>query len=238
MVANAASALGMEVWGTDPFLSVDAAWSLSRSVKKAPDVDYLLRHCDYLSLHVPLNDSTRNMLDEWAFCAMKPGMRIVNLSRGGLVDNAALLRAIEAGVVASYVTDFPEAELLGVKNVLAIPHLGASTAESEENCAVMAAGQVADYLRDGYIRNSVNLPEFQAPRAGLVRVAIVHRNTPNMLGQITAILAAQGINIEHLFNRSKKDYAYTVVDTDAAPAPGSLAQLRAIAGVARVRVID
>lgn len=236
-VANAAVDLGMEVLGYDPFLSVESAWGLARRVKKAASYEEIYRSCDYITIHVPLNPDTKGMINADAIAQMKDGVRIINLARGGLVNHADLLPALESGHVARYVTDFPDGEIIGVPNIVALPHLGASTPESEENCAAMAAEQVADYLREGTIRNSVNLPNFDAERAGLCRIAIINRNTPNMLGQITSRLAAENINIEHMFNRAKKDYAYTVVDTDTAPSEASLAALRAIDGVLRVRVI-
>ncbi|MBR6748827.1 MAG: 3-phosphoglycerate dehydrogenase [Clostridia bacterium] len=237
MVANAAHALGMEVYGIDPFLSVDAAWHLSRHIKHAPNNEYIFQNCDYLSIHVPLNDSTRGMLNAEVFAAMKPGMRIINLSRGGLANNDDLKAAIAAGQVARYVTDFPEADLLNVDNIVTIPHLGASTEESEENCAVMAARQIAEYMTDGTIHNSVNLPDFAAERGENFRIAIINKNIPNIIVQITSALASEGINIEHMFNRAKKDYAYTVIDTDTAPTEHCIKTLEKIMGVIRVRVI-
>ncbi|MEA4822926.1 MAG: phosphoglycerate dehydrogenase [Clostridiaceae bacterium] len=238
LVANAAVDLGMEVLGYDPYLSVDSAWGLARRVKKAASYEEIYKNCDYLSIHVPLNPETKGMINAAAIAQMKDGVRIINLARGGLVANADLLPALASGKVARYVTDFPDAEVIGVPNIIALPHLGSSTPESEENCAAMAAAQIADYLRDGTIRNSVNLPNFEAERAGMTRIAIINRNTPNMLGQITSALAAAGINIEHMFNRAKKDYAYTVVDTSVAPSDACVAGLCAIGGVLRVRVID
>ena len=238
LVANAAVDLGMEVLGYDPFLSVESAWGLARRVKKAAGYEEIYRSCDYITIHVPLNPDTKGMINAEAIAQMKDGVRIINLARGGLVNHADLLPALASGHVARYVTDFPDAEIIGVPNVVALPHLGASTPESEENCAAMASAQLSAYIREGTIRNSVNLPNFDAERAGLCRIAIINRNTPNMLGQITSQLAAAGINIEHMFNRAKKDYAYTVVDTDTEPSEASIAALRAIDGVLRVRVID
>ncbi len=238
LVANAAVDLGMEVLGYDPYLSVDSAWGLARRVKKAASYEEIYKNCDYLSIHVPLNTETKGMINAAAIAQMKDGVRIINLARGGLVANADLLPALASGKVARYVTDFPDAEVIGVPNIITLPHLGSSTPESEENCAAMASAQIADYLRDGTIRNSVNLPNFEAERAGMTRIAIINRNTPNMLGQITSALAAAGINIEHMFNRAKKDYAYTVVDTSSAPSGACIDTLCAISGVLRVRIID
>ncbi|MGN1074273.1 MAG: phosphoglycerate dehydrogenase [Eubacteriales bacterium] len=238
LVANAAVDLGMNVLGYDPYLSVESAWGLARRVRKAASYEEIYKNCDYISIHVPLNPETKGMINAAAIGMMKDGVRIINLARGGLVANADLLPALESGKVARYVTDFPDAEVIGVPNVITLPHLGSSTPESEENCAAMAAAEIAAYVREGTIRNSVNLPNFDAERAGLCRIAIINRNTPNMLGQITSSLAAAGINIEHMFNRAKKDYAYTVVDTSSAPSEGCVAALRAIDGVLRVRIID
>ena len=238
LAANAAVDLGMNVLGYDPYLSVDAAWSLARRVKKAVSYDEIFANSDYITIHAPLTDETKDMINAETIAKMKDGVRIINLARGGLVNTADIKAALASGKVAKYVTDFADGDLIGTENVIALPHLGASTPESEENCAVMASEQIAAYLRDGTIRNSVNLPNFDAERAGLCRIAIINRNAPNMLGQITSVLAAAGINIEHMFNRAKKDYAYTVVDTDTKLTAESIASLKAIDGVLRVRVIE
>ncbi len=235
-VANAALKLGMNVYGYDPYLSVQNAIDLNHAVHVV-DLKTVYAMSDYITIHSPLLPSTRGMINGPSIDSMRHGVRIINLARGGLVDDEDMLAALESGKVSRYITDFPNNNLVGKEGVVTIPHLGASTPESEENCAAMAAEQVADYLREGTIRNSVNLPNFDAERAGLCRIAIINRNTPNMLGQITSRLAAENINIEHMFNRAKKDYAYTVVDTDTAPSEASLAALRAIDGVLRVRVI-
>lgn len=237
MVANAAVDLGMEVFGYDPYMSVDAAWGLARRVKKAESYEELYQHCDYLTIHVPLNKETENMLDKKAFSIMKKGMRILNLSRGGLVNNEDIKKAIKEGIVACYVTDFPDASVIDEENIIAIPHLGASTEESEENCAYMASKQLAEFIEEGIIHNSVNLPDMTTEKNSFTRIIIINRNTPNMLGQITSILAANHINIEHLFNRAKNDYAYTVLDTTTVPGEECIRSLNAIDGVLRVRVI-
>ena len=237
LTANAAVDLGMHVLGYDPYLSVESAWGLARRVQKAVSYDEIFANSDYITIHAPLTDETRNMINAASIAKMRDGVRIINLARGGLVDNDDLRAALASGKVAKYVTDFASGDIIGVENVLVLPHLGASTPESEANCAVMASEQVAAYLRDGTIRNSVNLPSFDTPREGLERIAIINRNEPNMLGQITSVLAAAGINIEHMFNRAKKNYAYTVVDTSSTPDDACLAALRAIPGVLRVRVI-
>jgi D-3-phosphoglycerate dehydrogenase len=215
MVANNCRDLGMEVSGFDPFISVDAAWGLSRDIRKCISLDSLLAKSDYISLHVPLNDKTRHMLNAEKFGIMKDDVRIMNFARGGLVDNSALIEAVESGKVARYVTDFPEEELLGKENIIPIPHLGASTPESEENCAVMAVNQVRDYLENGNIINSVNFPDCSMAQTGNTRYVVGNRNVPNILGQITAIMADEGLNISDMLNRHREEYAYTIVDTDS-----------------------
>lgn len=237
MVANAACDLGMEVLGCDPYMSVKAAWGLARRVKQAANYDEIYEKADYITIHVPLTPDTKGMINEETLAKCKDGVRIINLARGGLVDNDAIKAALASGKVARYVTDFPDAEVLGVEHLIALPHLGASTEESEDNCAVMAAREISAFLEDGIIRNSVNLPDFTEPRGDYHRVTVINRNTPNILGQITALMAGEGVNIEHLFNRSKKDYAYTVIDSHDALTAEALAHLRAIEGVIRVRTI-
>ena len=238
MVANTAYTLGMEVEGYDPYISVDAAWGLSRHVKKADNIKQLLETCDYLTLHVPLNDDTKGMIGKDAFASMKKGMRILNFARGGLVDNAALKEAIAGGTVACYVTDFPDAETVAMDGVICIPHLGASTPESEDNCARMAATELDEFLREGNIINSVNFPHCELPREAGVRVTIAHKNIPNMLSQFSAVLAEGGINIQNMLNKSRNDYAYTIMDicVDQMPA-GIVEQISAMEGVLKVRVI-
>ena len=237
LVANAAAALGMEVYGYDPYLSVDAAWGLSRSIRHATDLDQIYAQCDYITVHVPLNDGTRGMIGEKALAAMKPGVRVLNFARAGLVDSAAMKAALADGKVAAYVVDFPSDDMLGVDNVIAIPHLGASTPESEDNCAVMAADELKDYLENGVIRHSVNYPDLAAPRTTAVRICVLHKNIPAMLTAISAAISAQGINIDSMVNRSRKEYAYTVIDTDGKPDPETVAAIAAVEGVIRVRVI-
>ena len=235
LVANAAVALGMEVYGYDPYLSVDAAWKLSRHIVHATTLDEIYAECDYITVHVPLLPATKGMLGEAAFAAMKDGVRILNFARAGLVDSEAMLAALASGKVASYVVDFPTDEMLGVEGVLAIPHLGASTPESEDNYAVMAADQLRDYLENGNITNSVNYPDVKVPRVGDVRVCVLHRNVPNMLAQISSVLSATGVNIESMTNKSKKDYAYTVLDIIGNVADDVVGVIRSIDGVIRVR---
>ncbi len=234
-VANAATALGMTVYGYDPFLSVEAALALSRSVHLARDLDTIYKTCDYITLHLPLNGQTKGMIDEGAIHMMKGGVRLVNLARGGLVNEDDLLSALQSGKVAAYVTDFPTSRLVGGRNVVAMPHLGASTPESEENCAVMAAQQLKEYLENGNIKNSVNLPTLEQPWSGAARLCIIHRNIPGVIAALTGVLSAQRVNVENMTNKSKKDYAYTVVDMDAVVSDSVVEAIKALDGVLRVR---
>ncbi len=237
LVANAAEALGMEVYGYDPYLSVNAAWNLSRSIKHADDLDALYKECDYITVHVPLMPATKGMINAEAFAKMKDGVRVLNFSRDALVNSADMLAALESGKVARYVVDFPTEEMLGVENVVAIPHLGASTPESEDNCAVMAVDELKDYLENGNITHSVNYPDAKAPRTTDNRICVLHKNIPNMLAQISAAVSAEGINISTMINQSKKDFAYTILDVDAAPSAEAIAHISAVEGVVRVRHI-
>ena len=237
LAANAAVRLGMTVYGYDPYLSVNNALQLDGSVRVA-DLKTIYAQSDYITIHVPLMDSTRNTINESAIAAMKHGVRILNLARGGLVDEDDVLAALEQGKVERYITDFPSGKLVGKKGVVCIPHLGASTPESEENCAVMAAQQLADYLETGNIRNSVNLPNCELARSGDVRLCIVNRNVPNMLSQILAVLSADGANVDNMVNRSRGDYAYTIIDCTGALPPKALEDIKAIEGILRLRVIQ
>jgi D-3-phosphoglycerate dehydrogenase len=214
LVANDATALGMEVVAYDPFISVNTAWQLSRDVQRAHSPEEIFQTCDYITVHVPLTDQTREMFNEKAFQQMKPGMKILNFSRGELVHEEDLKLAIEKNVIASYITDFPNENLLSMRNVIAIPHLGASTYESEVNCAIMAATQLKQFLETGNINNSVNFPNVYMPLTGRKRLTVVHQNIPNMVGQITSLLASQSINIADMMNRSKGQWAYTLIDLD------------------------
>jgi D-3-phosphoglycerate dehydrogenase / 2-oxoglutarate reductase len=237
MVANDASALGMDVMGYDPYISVDAAWGLSRSVKKALSLDSLLSEADYITLHAPLNDKTKGLLNREKFNVIKKGVRILNFARGGLVNNKDLLEAIKQKIVSMYVTDFPEEALLNNDSVIPIPHLGASTPESEENCAVMAVNQLIDFLENGNIRNSVNFPDCVMPVAGKNRIIIANKNVPNIIGQITPVMAEKSINIADMLNRSKGDYAYNIIDVDGDIPEEVVVKLKSIEGVRMVRVI-
>ena len=236
MVANAAKALGMNVLGYDPYISVDAAWHLSRSIVHVKDINDIYKQSDYITLHLPLTPDTTKMVAKEKFDMMKDGVRILNFSRNKLVDNEAMLAALEAGKVAKYVTDFPDASLLEVKNVVAIPHLGASTEESEDNCAVMACKQLKDYLENGNIVNSVNYPNCAMPRESDVRVCVLHKNVPNMIGQISSAIAGAGLNIANMLSKNKGDFAYSILDVDGA-ADGVKAAIEAIEGVVKVRII-
>lgn len=238
MVANDALALGMDVIGYDPFISIDAAWELSSSVAKATSLDQLISTSDYITIHVPLNNSTEGMFNREKFSIMKKGSRIINLARGGLVVNQDMLEAIENGTIACYVTDFPEEELLGNDSIITVPHLGASTPESEENCAVMAVKQLRDFLEKGNIKNSVNFPNCELDPSGDTRVIAVHENIPNMVGQVTTMLAKNKINIADMLSRNKNNVGYTVIDIEGKLTPDIVDSIKDIAGVKLVRVIE
>ena len=235
LVANAASALGMEVYGYDPYLSVNAAWDLSHKTRHALTLDEIYSNCDYITVHVPLTPDTKEMINKDTLATMKDGVRILNFARGDLVNTADVLDALKSGKMAAYVTDFASEALLGAENVIVTPHLGASTPESEDNCASMAASELIDFLENGNIKNSVNMPTVEMPRVGASRICVIHKNIPNMLTQISAIVSKAGINIENMQSVSKKDYAYTILDTsDVVEDEGCL---RAIDGVVSVRII-
>ncbi len=233
-VANAAVGLDMEVWGYDPFLSVDGALSLSRSVKHVTELDQIFANCDYITIHVPLNADTRNTISAEAIEKMKDGVRIINLARGELVDTKAMAAALESGKVAAYVSDFASDEILAQENAVTLPHLGASTPESEDNCAKMAVKEIRDFLETGTIRNSVNFPNLKVPYEGGYRICMIHKNIPNMIASITSTVKC---NIENMGNRSKGDYAYTIVDAAEQPTEENLNSLRAIEGMISVRTI-
>ena len=235
MVANVAISLGMNVMGYDPYITAKAAWSLAPSVSQAADYAEIFQNCDYISLHVPATPQTKNMICEQSIAQMKEGVRILNLARADLVNAADIKKAIESGKVAAYVTDFPTDETAGVKGIVAIPHLGASTVESEDHCAVMAAQQLDEFLSCGNIRNSVNFPTIGIPRSEKPRVCIMHENIPAMLSQITSVFSARNINIENFANGSKGEVAYTIVETNAAAGKEALDALAQIKGVFGVR---
>ncbi len=237
LVANAARALGMDVYGYDPFLSVDAAWKLDNGVRHISDVNEIYTNCDYITVHVPLTPDTKGMINDQSIAQMKSGVRILNFSRGDLVNSADIIAALSNGKVSAYVTDFPSDDVIGVEGVIAIPHLGASTQESEDNCAVMAAREIVDYLENGNIVNSVNMPSVSMPRTTAARICVIHRNVPNMLSQISGAVSASGGNIEKMNNQSKKDFAYTMLDVDDKVSDATVKDIEAIEGVIKVRVI-
>ena len=237
MVANAANHLGMTVCGYDPYLSVNAAWNLTHNAVHVYDIKEIFEQCDYITVHVPLTDSTKNLINAEAIAKMKDGVRILNFSRAALVNSADIIAALESGKVASYVTDFPTDDVLCVDGVIAIPHLGASTPESEDNCAAMAAKELIDYIENGNIVNSVNLPEITMPRSGDHRVCVIHKNIPNTLTAITGIFAANNVNIENMLNKSRGDYAYTMLDVNESDVSGVEAKIAEIDGIIKVRVI-
>lgn len=238
LVANAAEALGMKVMGYDPFLSVEGAWGLSSNTQHALTLEEIYANCDYISLHVPLTPDTKEMINASTIAQMKEHVRILNFARGDLVNNTDLLKALSDGKVAAYATDFPNDALLGVENVLAIPHLGASTPESEDNCACMAADEIKDYLENGNIKNSVNLPNVSMPREnGAKRVCIIHQNIPNMISTLTGVLANIGVNIENMQSKSKKEHAYTILDVTGNVNEDTVKAIKDNDGIIFVRVI-
>lgn len=236
LVANAAMSLGMKVVGYDPFLSVKAALSLKPGVKTVTDVNDLYAASDYITIHVPYNADTKGTIGEKSIAVMKDGVRILNFARGELADTAAVLAAVESGKIACYITDFPSDELIGVKNVICVPHLGASTPESEDNCAVMAASELIDYIENGNIRNSVNFPNAEMNAAG-TKICVLHKNVPAVISEITTILGKASINIDNMINASKKDYAYTLIDAAGDISEDIAAKLSAAENVIKVRVI-
>ena len=237
MVANAAYALGMEVYGYDPFISVEAAWSLSRNIRRIDDLNTLFADCDYITLHVPYLPATREMINAEALSKMKEGVAVINCARGELVNSADMLAAIRSGKVARYVTDFPQDELLGEENVVCIPHLGASTPEAEDNCAAMAARQLKDYLENGNIVNSVNFPACSMPRQSAARLTIVHLNVADMISRITRAISAHNVNIAHFLDKSQGEYAYSILELDDPLSAEALEGIRAIDGVISLRQI-
>ena len=238
LVCNIALELGMDVYGYDPFLSVEAALRLDRHVHVVKNVDELYRVSDYITIHIPYNNSTKDFINAESIAKMKGQVRILNLARGGLVNDDDMIQALESGRVARYVTDFPDEKIAVAAHVVALPHLGASTPESEENCARMAADQLKDYLLNGNIKNSVNLPNVAQEWSGISRVCLIHQNIPAMLTKITSILSKEGVNVENLTNKSKKDYAYTMVDLNSRIKDKVAEELRAIPGMIRVRVLN
>ena len=236
IVANAASrGLGMNVVGYDPFISVESAWSLSTTIHRAASEDEVIAQADYITFHVPLNDETRGKINAEMIAKMKDGACIMNFSRGEIADTKSVLAALESGKLGRYVTDFPSDVLIGANKVVCIPHLGASTPESEENCARMAAAEIRDYLENGSISNSVNFPAVQLGEPEAVRVLVLHQNIPNMISNITAAAAKEGINIENMVNKSKKDMSVTVMEMAELPSKHALETLQELQGIIRIR---
>ncbi len=236
LVANAAAKLGMKVYGYDPYLSIKSAWSLSSSTIHCDSLDELYEKCDYISFHIPCTKDTKGSVNNIAFAKMKDGVRILNFARGELVNSNDMLDALESGKVAAYVVDFPSDEMLGVENVVAIPHLGASTPESEDNCAYMAAHELIDYIENGNITNSVNMPAVSMPRSTEARVCVIHKNIPGIISAITTALAEKETNVANMQNSSRGDFAYTILDIDSLH-DGIEEKLMAVDGIIRVRVI-
>lgn len=238
LVANAAAALGMEVYGYDPYISVNAAWKLSRDVKHITDVNDIYRECDYITIHVPLMDSTKGMINKDAIALMKPSAVVLNFARGPLVDQKAIVEALRTNRIHKYVTDFPNPDIASLKGAIVIPHLGASTEESEDNCAIMAVQEVRDYLENGNIHNSVNYPNCDmGVCSAAMRVCIIHRNIPNMLTKFTAAFGDLGINIDRLNNVTKGEYGYVIMDMANTADDEEIEKIRKIDGVLKVRVM-
>ncbi len=237
LVANIGLSLGMDVYGYDPYLSVDAALRLDRHIKVVKELDTLYASSDYITLHLPYMEATKDTVNAAAIAKMKDGVRIINMARGGLVNNADMIAALQSGKAARYVTDFPDNEITLAGGVVAIPHLGASTPESEDNCAVMAADQLRDFLENGNIKNSVNFPNVIMERSGVQRLCVIHRNVPAVIAQITTQLGACGVNVENMTNKSKGEYAYTMVDAGSQVDESIIEDIRRAPGVIRMRVI-
>ena len=235
LVANAASTLGMNVFGYDPYISIDGAWHLNHKVEKATDINEIFKKSDFITLHVPLNDSTRGEINADTIALMKRGAAVLNFARGELVDSKAMLDAVASGKISRYVTDFPSDEMLGVENVVVIPHLGASTPEAEDNCAVMVAHQMRDFLENGNVTNSVNFPACKLPRIdGCFRVTVIHKNVKNVLNSVTGIVSGKGVNIANMLSQAKGDYAYLILDLDEALDDATIKEIESLEPVIRV----
>ncbi|MCL2048366.1 MAG: phosphoglycerate dehydrogenase [Defluviitaleaceae bacterium] len=237
LVANACCALGMSVIGYDPYVTVDAAWKLSRGVKKAPNLDLLLSECDYLSLHIPVTNDTKGMFNKDMFAKCKKGLRLVNTARAELVDDDSILQALADGTVACYVTDFPTERMLGHKKIVTIPHLGASTPESEDNCATMAAKEIRRYLTYGNIKNSVNFPDCELPYTGKKRICVIHKNLPNVINAVTNLLGKRSTNIADMLMKSRGEYAYAILDVDCTNLDNVAEEIQKMDNIINVRVI-
>lgn len=234
LVANIGVRLGMNVIGCDPYISVEGAWGISRSVKKAKSFDEVYAESDYITIHVPSTPETKGMINAESIGKMKDGAKIINLARADLVDSGAILSALESGKIAKYVTDFPTGEIIGKPGVIAIPHLGASTEESEDNCATMAAEELIEFLTNGNISNSVNYPNCSMEHSGDIRLCVMHKNIPNMISRISTLLSESGTNINNMLNRSRGDYAYTIVEIDGVVPDGAEEKLAAVDGIIKV----
>ena len=237
LVANICNRLGMKVYGYDPFMSVNSAWALSKHVRQAKDMDEIFKTCDYITVHVPSTKDTKGMLNKEKFALMKDGARLLNFARGDLVVNEDLLEAVESGKLSKYITDFASQELIGKDNIIVLPHLGASTPESEDNCAKMAVQELKDFLENGNIKNSVNFPAVNQPRESRVRLCITNKNMPNILARISKLFADHNLNIENMVNRSRGDYAYTLIDTNDDVRQDIIERIEAAEGIINVRVI-
>ncbi len=237
LVANICNRLGMKVYGYDPYVSVRSAWSLSRTVNHSSSLDEIFEKCDYITVHVPCIDSTRGMINKEAIAKMKDGVNILNFARGELADDQAIIEGLASNKIKHYVTDFPNPTIAGVDRVITIPHLGASTEESEDNCAEMAVDQLMNYLKNGNIINSVNYPNCDLGEVETARITVHHKNLPNMIGQLTAILAADNHNIQNMLNKSKGDWAYSMLDIEREPSKEVIEKMKAVDGVVRVRVL-
>ncbi len=237
LVANAAEKLGMKVLGYDPYLSVAAAWSVSRSIRHCTDLNEIYENCDYITIHVPATPTTTGMINKDSLAKMKDGVRILNFARGTLVNTADMLEALASGKAAKYITDFPDADLIGVENVVALPHLGASTPESEENCAVMAVDELREYIESGNIKNSVNFPAVSMPMSGMSRICVLHKNLPNTVSSITSAISDLNHNIANMQNASRGDWAYTMIDLDDMADDKLVNTLSALPNVVRARKI-
>lgn len=236
-VANTALDLGMNVIGYDPFISIQGAWALNNKIKRVTDIKEIFKTCDFITVHVPLTPDTKNTFSSETLALCKDGVVIINNSRGELVDTSAIIAAVESGKVARYITDFGSPEMLGKKNIVCLPHLGASTPEAEDNCAYMAANELVDYIENGNITNSVNYPACSIPKESPARITIMHKNVKEILSKILNLVSAQGINIEHMLDKSKGDYAYLILDLDKDPSESSIEVIKALPEVIRVRVI-
>ncbi len=237
MVANTALDLGMNVVGFDPFISIQGAWALNNKIQRVTDIKDIFKLCDYITVHVPLTPDTKNTFSAETLALCKDGVVVINNSRGELVDSAAMIAAVESGKVARYITDFAVPEFLGQENIICLPHLGASTAEAEDNCAYMAASELVDYIENGNSTNSVNFPACAMPKGAPVRLTVMHMNVKETLSKILNLVAAQGINVEHMLDKSKGNYAYLIMDLDKTPSESSLDVLRSLPEVIRIRVI-